>query len=128
MKPFSTLIFVFSNPSPSVKGMRPTATSSISASSRTSSPLEVLPVTTTPASVFSSFSSFVSTCDLMPRLRNDFASSVETSSSSSGTNLGNSSTIVVSAPKREYTDANSTPTAPAPMTISDLGISVSSRM
>jgi len=45
----------------SVKGMRPTATKSISASNFTSSPFEVLPVTTTPVSVFSSFSSLVST-------------------------------------------------------------------
>ena len=39
-------------------------------------------MTTTPLSVFSNFSSFVSSCDLIPRLRNDFASSAETSSSS----------------------------------------------
>jgi hypothetical protein len=58
-------------------------------------------VTTTPALVFSSFSSLVSTCDLMPRLRNDFSSSFETSSSSKGTSRGINSTTVVSAPKRE---------------------------
>src|SRR6185369_12505920 len=65
--------------------MRPTATSNISASRLTASPFDVLPVTRTPVSVFSSFSSFVSTCDLIPRLRKLRSSSFETSSSSKGT-------------------------------------------
>jgi hypothetical protein len=107
--------------------MRPTATSNISASNVTASPLPFLPVTFTPVGVFSIFSSFVSTTDLIPRLRKLRSSSFETSSSSSGTSRGNNSTIVVSRqtvnrPKRTRRHA------PAPITISDFGTSFNSRM
>ena len=57
----------------------------------------------------------------MPRLRKTRASSFEISSSSTGTSRGRNSRIVTSLPKLRKIDANSTPTAPAPITISDLG-------
>ena len=57
----------------------------------------------------------------MPRLRNTRASSFEISSSSTGTMRGKNSRIVTSVPKLRKIDANSTPTAPAPITISDFG-------
>ena len=52
---------------------------------------------------------------VMPCLRNDFSSSADTASSSTGTSRGSSSTIVTSLPNRRKIDANSTPTAPLPM-------------
>ncbi len=52
---------------------------------------------------------------VIPCLRNDFSSSADTASSSTGTSRGSSSTIVTSLPKRLKIDANSTPTAPLPM-------------
>ena len=59
----------------------------------------------------------------MPCLRNDFSSSAETASSSTGTSRGSSSTIVTSLPNRLKIDANSTPTAPLPMMTSVFGTS-----
>src|SRR5438067_1774461 len=44
----------------------------------------------------------------MPCLRNDFASSAETASSSTGTSRGNSSMIVTSLPNRAKIDADAT--------------------
>ena len=64
----------------------------------------------------------------MPCFLNDFASSALISSSSIGSNRGSSSRIVTSVPKRANIEANSTPTAPAPSTINDFGISLSSRI
>ena len=58
----------------------------------------------------------------------DAASSRETSSSSRGTIRGRISTKVVFEPKRENIEANSTPTAPDPITMSDFGTSASSRI
>jgi hypothetical protein len=58
----------------------------------------------------------------MPRRRNARAISFETSSSSSGANTGRASSSVTSAPSDRYSDANSRPTAPAPITIADAGI------
>ena len=57
----------------------------------------------------------------MPFLRNDFWSSADTASSSTGTSRGSSSMIVTSAPKLLKIDANSTPTAPLPMIAIDVG-------
>ena len=66
---------------------------------------------------------FAPVCDVMPCLRNDFSSSADTASSSTGTSRGSSSTIVTSLPKRRKIDANSTPTAPLPMIAIDFGTS-----
>ena len=60
---------------------------------------------------------------LMPCFLNDFSSSAEIASSSTGTRRGSSSMIVTSLPKRRKIDANSTPTAPLPMMTSDFGTS-----
>ena len=54
--------------------------------------------------------------------------SFEISSSSIGRSCGITSTMVVFVPKREKIDANSQPTAPAPMTSIDFGMRSSSRM
>ena len=62
----------------------------------------------------------------MPCRLNEAASSREISSSSTGTMRGRTSTIVTLAPKRACMEANSTPTAPEPITTSDFGTSVSS--
>jgi hypothetical protein len=57
----------------------------------------------------------------MPRFLKRRASSFEISSSSTGTTRGRNSTRVTSVPKLRKMEANSTPTAPAPMTMRDLG-------
>ena len=57
----------------------------------------------------------------MPRFLKTRVSSFEISSSSTGTTRGKNSRIVTSVPKLRKIDANSTPTAPAPITTSDLG-------
>ena len=57
----------------------------------------------------------------MPCLRNDFSSSADTASSSTGTSRGSSSTMVTSLPNRRKIDANSTPTAPLPRITIDFG-------
>jgi hypothetical protein len=54
--------------------------------------------------------------------------SAEISSSSSGSTVGSSSITVTVDPKRAKTEANSIPTAPAPITTRLLGISFSSRI
>ena len=128
MNPRSGLIFVFSRPTLSVRGARPTATSTLSTSFTICLPSEPVTVTFTPAFVFSSFSNFALTKDSMPRLRKTRASSLLTSSSSFGTSRGSASTMVISVPKLLKIDPNSTPTAPDPMTTMDLGISFSDRI
>ena len=60
----------------------------------------------------------------MPCLRNDFSSSADTASSSTGTSRGSSSRIVTSLPKRRKIEANSTPTAPLPMIAIAFGTSL----
>ena len=64
----------------------------------------------------------------MPRFLNSRSSSFEISSSSTGTTRGSISRMVTSAPKLLKMDANSTPTAPDPITTSDFGISASFRI
>ena len=61
-------------------------------------------------------------------LRNCRSSSFETSSSSTGTMRGSISMSVTSEPKRSKMEANSTPTAPAPMIASVFGTAVRSRI
>ena len=58
----------------------------------------------------------------MPRFLKSRSSSLLISSSSTGTTRGSISRMVTSAPKLLKIDANSTPTAPEPMTTSDFGI------
>ncbi len=64
----------------------------------------------------------------MERFLNSRSSSLLISSSSTGTMRGSISRMVTSAPKLLNSDANSTPTAPEPMTTSDFGISASFRI
>ena len=64
----------------------------------------------------------------MPRFLYARVSSFEMSSSSTFTIRGRASMIVTSAPKLLNTEANSTPTAPAPMTTSDFGMAGSARI
>ena len=59
---------------------------------------------------------------LIPRRLNVRSSSFETSRSSSGTIAGRYSSSVTDAPRSWYIDANSTPTAPAPMMMMLAGI------
>ncbi len=59
---------------------------------------------------------------LMPRRLKVRSSSLLTSRSSSGTIAGRYSSSVTVAPRSWYIEANSVPTAPAPMTITDAGI------
>ena len=72
--------------------------------------LDTIEVTAAPAAV------------VIPRLRNARATAFERSSSSSGASQGRASTIVTSAPKDRYIDANSRPTAPAPITTTEPGM------
>jgi hypothetical protein len=72
--------------------------------------VETIDVTLAPAAV------------VMPRLRKARATAFDRSSSSSGARRGSASISVTSAPKERYIDANSSPTAPAPITIADDGI------
>jgi hypothetical protein len=78
--------------------------------------------TVAPASFFSILSTFAPEKTSMPRFLYWRSNSLEMSSSSTLTIRGSASRIVTSAPKLLKTEANSTPTAPAPMTISDLGM------
>ena len=63
---------------------------------------------------------------MMPCFLNDFSSSAEIASSSTGTMRGSSSMSVTWLPKRRKIDANSTPTAPLPRMTIDFGTSRSS--
>src|SRR5881227_1897754 len=127
MKPRSAWTRVFSSPTLSVRGSRPTAIRILSASIFCCLP-SALKVTAIPDFVLSIFSTLAPVKKLMPRLRYARASSLEISSSSTGTRRGSISRIVTSASNERNIDANSTPTAPAPTTTSDLGISPSLRI
>ena len=85
-------------------------------------------VTRTPPSSLTADWKLARVNDLMPCFLKDFASSALISSSSIGRSLGSSSRIVTSVPNLKNIEANSTPTAPAPSTISDFGICFSSRI
>jgi hypothetical protein len=97
------------------------ATSSSSADTSEVLPLASVTVTVTCSSVTLASSSLVPTIEVMPRRLNARASSRWISASSRGTRPGRTSTIVTSAPMDRQKEANSTPTAPAPSTITDLG-------
>jgi hypothetical protein len=64
---------------------------------------------------------------LILRFSNWRWTSLETSSSSPGASRGNASTTVTVAPNEAKTLANSSPTAPAPTTITDFGMASSDR-
>ena len=78
----------------------------------------------TPVADAAALVTFVPVWILMPCFLNDFSSSAEIASSSTGTSRGSSSMIVTSLPKRRKIDANSTPTAPLPRMAIDFGTSL----
>jgi hypothetical protein len=107
---------------------RPAATSSISARTSVASLPSGPTVIETPSSstLIDSGSNRALVITLIPRRLNVRSSSLLTSRSSSGTIAGRYSSSVTCEPRSWYIDANSTPTAPAPMMITDPG-SVSMR-
>ena len=81
-------------------GPRPVATSRSSADSFCVLPSASCASMSTPLAVAAAFVTFVPVSDLMPCFLNDFSSSADTASSSTGTSRGSSSMIVTSLPKR----------------------------
>ena len=77
----------------------------------------------TPSAPAFALVTFVPVMTLIPCFLNDFSSSADTASSSTGTMRGSSSTRVTSLPNRRKMEANSTPTAPLPRMTIDFGIS-----
>ena len=112
----------------SVLGLRPTATSSFSASSSSCLPSLVTSVSFTPLSVLRMFSARAPVSTRIFCLRKLRSSSLEMSSSSTGTMRGSISITVTSVPNRRNMEANSTPTAPAPITTRLWGTAVRSRI
>ena len=104
-------------------GPRPVATSRYSAFSFDVLPSGVCASMSTPFAEGFALVTFVPVRTLMPCFLNDFSSSADTASSSTGTMRGSSSMMVTSLPKRRKIDPNSTPTAPLPMMTIDFGIS-----
>ena len=99
ISPRSSSMRVFSTPMPPVRPARPTATSTFSASFTCGLPFASVKVTLTPASVCSTLSTFAPVFTSMPRFLKSRVSSLEISSSSTGTMRGRNSRIVTSAPK-----------------------------
>ena len=128
MYPRSVVTPTCSSPMFSERGFRPTARSIFSARNVSVLPPDVRASTSTPPSIFVTFSTRVSTYTAIPCRLKDAASSREISSSSTGTIRGSTSMTVVFEPKRANIEANSTPTAPEPMTSRDFGTSASSRI
>ena len=83
-------------PMPVVRGPRPTATRTFSASFSTVFPAAVVHATFTPACIFSIFVTVHDVFTSMPRFLNRRVSSFEMSSSSTGTARGKNSTMVTS--------------------------------
>ena len=125
MKPRSSSTLVPSRPIFSVLGLRPTAISSFSASMVSCLPLARVAVKRDAGASASGCSRlwrrFRRGCRVFLKTR---SSSFETSSSSTGTMRGSISSTVTFVPKRLKIEANSTPTAPAPMIASVFGTAV----
>ena len=81
-------------------GPRPVATSNMSAEIVCVLPSGVCASMVTPLGVEVAFVTFVPVSTVMPCFLNDFSSSADTASSSTGTRRGSSSMIVTSLPKR----------------------------
>ena len=96
--PRSILAFDFSNPQPSVIGLRPTASSSFSACSVCDLPSLSLNATATPFASFLADSTLQPVKIWMPFFWKALLSSAEISSSSSGTTRGNASRMVTCVP------------------------------
>ncbi len=121
-KPRSSLTRVFSRPMFAVLGARPTATRQVSASTVCGFASPTVYSTVMPFAVFVTFATLACVWMAMPWCLSDFSSSAEISSSSSGTARGSISSTVTLVPKRWKMEANSTPTAPAPIITIDFGI------
>ncbi len=122
-KPRSSVRPASTAPSPSVTGPRPVATSSFSIVIDSVLPAaSCMSIVTASAFTFAE-TTLVAVRTVMPRFLNAFSSSADTASSSLGTMRGSNSINVTSLPKRRKIDANSTPTAPLPMTAIDFGTS-----
>ncbi len=100
-----------------MRGPRPTATSSRSASSVVPSSSE----TCTPASSWVTPEKRTPVLKAMPRLRNARSKDLVIDSSSLGTSVGSASTMVTLAPNEVHTLANSQPMTPPPSTTTDCG-------
>ncbi len=112
----------------SVIGLRPTATSSFSNCISSLLPFASVAVSDTPFESLRMFSAFAPVSMRIPVFLKCFSSSFEISSSSTGTSRGNISRMVTFVPKRLKMEANSTPTAPAPMMPRLFGIAGRSRI
>ena len=108
-------------------GPRPTASSSSSAVTVFDSPCAVRKPTSTPFEVLSAASVFAPVW-IVICLARTLCASAEISSSSRGRMRGSISITVTVEPKRANIEANSIPTAPAPMTMRLFGISLSCRI
>ena len=108
-------------------GPRPTASSSTSAVTVFDSPCAVRKPTSTPFEVLSA-ASVLAPVWIAICLARTLCASAEISSSSRGRMRGSISMTVTVEPKRANIDANSIPTAPAPITIRLFGISLSCRI
>ena len=113
--------------SPSVTGPRPTASSSSSAVTVFDSPCAVRKPTSTPLAVLSAASVFAPVW-IVICFASTLWASAEISSSSRGRMRGSISITVTVEPKRAKIEANSIPTAPAPITMRLFGISLSCRI
>mmetsp|Transcript_21416 Transcript_21416/g.50785 ORF Transcript_21416/g.50785 Transcript_21416/m.50785 type:complete len:225 (+) Transcript_21416:572-1246(+) len=120
-----TLMPTFSRPSPSVKGTRPVASSTMSASIVTASPpltgstVSVAP----PAGLSAAPMTLVDILNFMPCFLSTLWKVVAISESRPGVMWSRNSTTVTSVPSRRQTEPISRPMTPAPMTIIFLGIS-----
>ena len=111
-----------SSPSWPVKGRRPTATSTTSASSTCASPPALgSTVSFTPVSETSAPVTFTPKRNFIPCLVSERWKAVATSASTPGVMRSRYSTASTSAPSRRQTEPSSSPMMPAPMTISFLG-------
>ena len=117
-KPRSIVIPASSYPQPAVYGPRPTATSSRSAFSTVPSSS----VTITPESSCLTPWKRTPVLNAIFRLRKARSTIFDAHGSSSGTSVGNASTMVTSVPNDAQVEANSTPITPPPSTIAFSGI------
>mmetsp|Transcript_40456 Transcript_40456/g.103609 ORF Transcript_40456/g.103609 Transcript_40456/m.103609 type:complete len:252 (-) Transcript_40456:435-1190(-) len=113
-----------SRPRPDVKGRRPVATSTASASSTSGSPpfTGSIVTLTLPSDCTSELVTLVLSLNFMPCFCSSRWNTLRTSPSMGGTILSKNSMTVISDPRRPHTDAISRPMMPPPMTTIFSGI------
>mmetsp|Transcript_19345 Transcript_19345/g.60242 ORF Transcript_19345/g.60242 Transcript_19345/m.60242 type:complete len:228 (-) Transcript_19345:414-1097(-) len=117
-----------SSPRPAVNGLRPIATSTMSASSTSCSPfLTDSTVSFAPSPTRSPFTTLVPILNFMPCLLSVRWNVLAISSSMPGVTRSRNSTTVTSAPSLRQTEPISRPITPAPITIIFLGTFLSER-